>query len=457
MSTALHKRLSISSHRSQSPGLSRSPTIFANASNADAEEWINAWAQVSAKDLVDSPVVSVPPDCSVEDACEKLLSESLMCLAVESRAGNSNAPYSGLFDVRWADVNAFLTLAATRHTLSPDELREKPILGRILTAAKAGHVPVDLVSNLSEKNALETLPQDANLISLLGIFSGGCHRVLIYGDDSSKPWIGFVSDRKVLSYLGEHAKRTRSLQAYFENPLNRLALPSLNLFASIVATTADSTTLEAMKLMNDEGVSSVAVLEEVNGTLLSAIVVPSQSNEILTMPLRRLITMIRSPLGSTDGEERYPVYSVTPSSTLSYTVQKLIATDAHRLFVTSDASSSPSTLTSPNASGHLTGVVSIIDSENPRICRILLSLFGRIANIPDVDPTRLQRHRRMSSSSSRSSRSSRSTGDFDPRRSRSGSRTSDPRIAYGSPVARSPVTLGLAGNRNSVGSMNLGD
>jgi hypothetical protein len=89
----------------------------------------------------------------------------------------------------------------------------------------------------------------------------------------------------------------------------------------------------------------------------------------------------------------------------------------------------------------------------------VLSLFGRIANIPDVDPTRMQRHRRMSSSSSRSSRSSRSAGDFDPRRSRSGSRTADPRVAYGSPAAvtRSPVTRGLAGNRNSVGSVNLGE
>ena len=41
--------------------------------------------------------------------------------------------------------------------------------------------------------------------------------------------------------------------------------------SAVVSATADATTLDAMKLMNDEGVSSIAVVEEVSGTLLSAI------------------------------------------------------------------------------------------------------------------------------------------------------------------------------------------
>ena len=54
----------------------------------------------------------------------------------------------------------------------------------------------------------------------------------------------------------------------------------------------------------------------------------------------------------------------------------------------------------------------------------VLSLFARVANLPNVDPTAMQRHRRASSTSSSSagSRSPRSSGDF--ARSRSNSRTS---------------------------------
>ena len=52
----------------------------------------------------------------------------------------------------------------------------------------------------------------------------------------------------------------------------------------------------------------------------------------------------------------------------------------------------------------------------------MLSLFARVANIPDVDPTRMVRHRRASSTSS--SDSARSPPRDIVGRSRSSSRTS---------------------------------
>ena len=98
--------------------------------------------------------------------------------------------------LQYADVNAFLTLAATRHTFITDDLRSNPKVNDILTAAKAGRVPVHLVSStfklflfsllsvsrfyygldLSEKNNIEILPYDATLVSLLAVFARGSHR-----------------------------------------------------------------------------------------------------------------------------------------------------------------------------------------------------------------------------------------------------------------------------------------
>ena len=49
--------------------------------------------------------------------------------------------------LQYADVNAFLTLAATRHTFFTDDLRSNPKVNDIVTAAKAGRVPVHLVSS----------------------------------------------------------------------------------------------------------------------------------------------------------------------------------------------------------------------------------------------------------------------------------------------------------------------
>ena len=54
------------------------------------------------------------------------------------------------FVFQYADVNAFLTLAATRHTFFTDDLRSNPKVNDIVTAAKAGRVPVHLVSSTFE-------------------------------------------------------------------------------------------------------------------------------------------------------------------------------------------------------------------------------------------------------------------------------------------------------------------
>ncbi|THH14616.1 hypothetical protein EW146_g5744 [Bondarzewia mesenterica] len=454
---SLSKRMSISSTRS---GRSQSPLArLVVAPNAESEEWIRAWENTLAQDLIESPVVDVDAETTVEEACELLLSRDMTCLAVKSPSpGASNAPYCGLFD--FADVNAFLTFAATRHTYSPEHLGENPRVAQIVEAAKAGRVPVHLVSNLSEKNPLLELPHDASVVSLLGAFSSGTHRVLIKSPSpgSSPSHLGTISDRRLLAYFASFARPasspspeasspiiaspmssrsasfnspTSSFLRYLNNPLSSLSLPSLNLHSEVVAVTAADSVLNAMKVMSELGVSSVAVLQEDTGNLLSAvsvtdigkIVVPSQSNQILSMPLHQLVAQIKLPDGSTDGADKYPVYSVSPTSTLSYTMQKLLASmkslfplqclillttianvlhqhmtaNAHRVFVTADSpsSSSPS-VAGLAAMGNLSGIVSIVD---------ILSLFARIANLPDVDPTRMQRHRRASSASSHSATS----------------------------------------------------
>jgi len=203
----------------------------------------------------------------------------------------------------------------------------------------------------------------------------------------------------VLAWFAAYAKETPSFHQYSSNPLSTFALPSLNLHSAVVSATSNAKLLDAMKLMSDKGVSSIAVLDEETGNLLSAIsvtdvgrvVVPSENNQILNTALHRFVSLIKAPYGSTDGAEKYPVYSVYPSSALSYTIEKLLATNAHRVFVTHE----PIIPSSPITPADLCGIVSTVD---------ILSLFARLAKIPGVDPTRMQRHRRASSSSSSSSR-----------------------------------------------------
>ncbi|OCB86585.1 hypothetical protein A7U60_g6262 [Sanghuangporus baumii] len=382
-------------------------------------------------ELIDSPLIAVDADTSVEEACEVLLSNDTSCIAIKDPSSSSGetSPLLGLFDVH---INAFLTLAALQHTKSPDELRENPRAEQIVKAAKAGKVTARLVSNLSEKDPLEILPDTATLVDLLKVFASGTHRILIRSSSSpesstsTSQFLGFISDRSLLSYFHAQAQTSAPLSRFLNNGLHSLTLPSINLRTAVVSCAASARVLDAMALMSEEGVSSVAVVEDspASGvaspgqmTLLSAIsvtdigkiVVRSESNHILQMPLQQFVAQIKEPDGSTDGEDRYPGTSwisiVSARSTLRYVIEKILATNAHRVFVTEDmhsGGSSPVAPASPTSAVTTTsqaplngvllrGVVSVVD---------VLALFAQLAGLPDVDPARMQRHRRFSSASS---------------------------------------------------------
>ncbi|KAJ7037910.1 hypothetical protein C8F04DRAFT_1220590 [Mycena alexandri] len=403
------------------------PQVVAVNEPDEAEQWVEDWRKILAKDLIDSRIVEVDAETSVEEACEILLSENIHCLAVKAPEAGEE-PYLGLFD--YADVNAFLTLAATRHTLGRDDLLDNSRVEAIVSAARSGHVPIRLVSNLSEKNPLETLPHSGSVVSLLELFSRGAHRVLIRSSDpSAGPFLGYVSDRRLLEWFAEYTPTS----SYLVTPLYSLSLPSLHLFSAVVTATSTSSVLDAMRLMSEEGVSSVAVLDDDTGVLLSAvsvtdigrIVVPSQSKQILSTPLSQFVALIKAPDGSTDGADRYPVYAVSPTSLLSFTIQKLLATSSHRLFITRDTSGSTSPIiSSARIPGNLTGVVSVVD---------ILSLFARLAHL-DVDPARMQRHRRASSASTNSAHSAREST------SRSNSRSDAARVTRTPSLRTNKVT-----------------
>jgi len=379
-------------------------SIFKAESSSD---WIRVWGDIKATELIEDPVYEVDENASVESACEMLLAKNYSCLVVtsstikHSRQGNC----VGLFD--FADVNAFLTLAATQHTLSPDELAENPLLKAVLDAAKAGKVPVKLVSNLSGKNPLQTLHSSATLLDILEIFAQGRHRVVINSpavstvapsgspESRTKTPQGLLSDRQALTWFLKSIPRftSPSLQPLLSMPLEALQITTND----VMFIPSDTILLEAMKIMSADGLSSLPIVDAISGRLISVvsvndigkIVVPAQDKAILTLSLAEFVKRIKGPAGVESGEDRFPIYAVGSGSTLLHTVQTLLATNAHRLLVTDDLSCS-------FAGMQQFGVVSIVD---------VLSHFARLACI-EVDLKSMQRHRRASSASSSRSRSS---------------------------------------------------
>ena len=86
--------------------------------------------------------------------------------------------------------------------------------------------------------------------------------VLIRTTSDHPSYLGFVNDRSLLAYFHSHSQFSIALNRYLSNPLHSLSLPSLNLRSAVVYCTASQTVLDAMKLMSEQGVSSVAVVED---------------------------------------------------------------------------------------------------------------------------------------------------------------------------------------------------
>ena len=80
-----------------------------------------------------------------------------------------------------------------------------------------------------------------------------------------------MTARRALDWFASQAEKDSTFLRYLSNTLSSLPLPSLYLYSSVVAVTASSTVLDAMSLMSDEGVSSVAVTVGEDDRLLSTI------------------------------------------------------------------------------------------------------------------------------------------------------------------------------------------
>lgn len=116
---------------------------------------------------------------------------------------------------------------------------------------------------------------------------------------------------------------------------------------------ADAPLAEALMLMSNEGLTSVAVIDNASnvvGNISSAdvrLLTSAASLPLLQSTCMHFITVILSERGMEKGRDSVPVFYVNPYQTLAATVAKLVATRSHRMWVVESASPSPSAPATP--------------------------------------------------------------------------------------------------------------
>jgi CBS domain-containing protein len=101
---------------------------------------------------------------------------------------------------------------------------------------------------------------------------------------------------------------------------------------------------DALTLLLNEGVSSLPVTDNghnVVGNISTVdvkLLTKSSSLPLLRNTCIHFISVILSTRGMYEGKDSFPVFHVTPMSTLAHTVAKLVATKSHRMWITEPVS-----------------------------------------------------------------------------------------------------------------------
>lgn len=244
-----------------------------------------------------------------------LISSNLSCLVVTQKTAFASSTSTtlieqavGLFD--WADANSFLTLllssgpgssSGTTHCpmgeRGPDHELEERTRKLQALIKKSGNnnvvVPVKEACDLSGKNPLVVMSCEAPLLELLSIFSTGTHpylaqtllshasltrsdrsfspgthRVLLLPSTPTptQPFTGVLSDRHLLRHIS-NASRTLKNTTMLSQTISQLKLANRD----VVKMGESKTVLDAMRVMSEEGVSSLAVVDETTGCLAGAV------------------------------------------------------------------------------------------------------------------------------------------------------------------------------------------
>lgn len=409
-----------------SSGLSRSSSTASSILAGTSLEW----QDIPLSELVQqNKLIVIRDKLSVEEAFKTLLNNGLTSVPVEHCPDDPNCL---TFD--YTDLNAYLLLVMkkiSQESLTAMEYEPRDQIPALIHKAQRGEqVPVSFVIRISAKNPFIKLTEADTLSQVVEILGTGVHRIAI---TNKGKLTGVLSQRRLIKFLWDNARRFPSMEPLLTSSLQRLNIGSPN----PVAIFGDQLLIEAFMKMHNLKISSLAVVDR-NYRLLGNISVTdvrlvsrSSKSELLFRPCLHFISVILNSRGIENGQDSFPIFHVTPSSSLARTIAKLVATKAHRLWIVQPdtpatapanqtatpisptptamhpSSSSVSSELSANASasvvqekeitnGKLIGVLSLTD-----ILSVLAKSLGK--NYVDPNIARQQRRRSSSSASSRTS------------------------------------------------------
>lgn len=305
------------------------------------------WREISIGELVSPKDLKfVEIDTGIEDATNILIDSDAPVLLVRQTPEHKTAV--GTFD--YSDLNAYLLLAAGLTQPDENSLASYEELAR--KAREGIKIPLKDVKDLGRKEPLTTLPASASVMAAVETFGGGVHRVVVVDEHNQNEVIGIFSQFRLVKFLWENGRSFPVIDQLYPQALRDLKIGS----REVISINGDKPLAEALQIMNNEGISSVAVVDNHTNVVGNISVTDvklltrSSSLPLLHNTCTHFISVILSTRGLVDGKDSFPVFHVNPGSTLAHTVAKVVATKSHRLWITDPLSPSSSGPPTPSHS-----------------------------------------------------------------------------------------------------------
>jgi len=162
------------------------------------------------------------------------------------------------FDYR--DLTQYLLFATGQ--LYPDD-EHLVIFQNLAKKAQQGQkIPLRDAKSLGNKEPFVTLPHSADLTAAVEVFGGGVHRIVILKEGTNQV-VGILSQSRLVRFLWENGRAFPVLDQLYPMEINGLGIGSQQL----ISVNGDKPLKEALTLMNNEGVTSLAVVDNHNNVV----------------------------------------------------------------------------------------------------------------------------------------------------------------------------------------------
>ncbi|RKP14599.1 hypothetical protein BJ684DRAFT_19009 [Piptocephalis cylindrospora] len=308
------------------------------------------WASIKAETLIRGQVlVELDARTHLHEACKRLMDAGVSSVPVFDP---DTKTYVGMFD--YADFLTYFLIVLHRTSLLSSEeaqnLNDDDQLAKAVGQAAAQQdMPVRNVSDISHRNPFYSCIPQTTLGQVVDILSKGIHRLVIM-DDGVKAR-GILSQLTVVKYFTEHIFQLPSLEGIVSQSLEEL---HLGIDKKVVTISIEKLVLEALTTMSSNDVYSLAVVDK-EGRLagnfsLSDVkhLMKTDRRRLLNTTLRDFISRVKLEQGIEAGQDTVLVFQVHAKHTLRLVMAKIVATKAHRMWVTDE-------------SGQVIGVVTLTD------------------------------------------------------------------------------------------------